>query len=472
MGKTFEYLMYFCIYSLVILFIGKSSFDDSDSVPKFFIGERKTGLLRLFFTFVGTWISAASVLGFTGNVYQNGTAVIMVSVVPWFIGALMLYAISDRLYEKNVLTIPQLIGKHYQSDFLQIATGLLISACYVMYLVIQIKGFGIAASSLLNIDYKVAVFLVYLFILYTTFGGFISVSKTDGGNLIMLSVSAILIYVAVMRQMDGNWLLNNRVVTEELSKVGVEMEASGMLVGYSPLMYATTFFGWGMGLAANPQYLIRLMAAKDKKTSRRMIQYALLFLVVFYFCLTEIGLGLKIISPHLDAYCETDNILIYAINHLLYSRFSGFFLISIIGSCISTANSQLLLVGSSMSYDVMGKLCRGKLNEDRILSLSRWFIFIGGTISLILAIDPPANVLFFGADVWGVFSAVLTPLIYGALLHPQGSREAAYGAFGVGVIGTLLFRCMELSVYWAFPATLCSCIVYALISCGERRGQL
>lgn len=472
MSKTAEYLMYFCIYSLIILLIGKSSFDDSDSVPKFFIGERKTGLLRLFFTFVGTWISAASVLGFTGNVYQNGTAVIMVSVVPWFIGALMLYGISDRLYEKHALTIPQLIGSHYQSDFLQVMTGLLIALCYIMYLVIQIKGFGIAASSLLNIDYKVAIFLVYLFILYTTFGGFISVSKTDGGNLIMLTVSVVLIYAAVMQRLDGVWFLNNAVAAEKLSEIGVETETSGMLNGYSPLMYVTTFFGWGMGLAANPQYLIRMMAAKDKKTSRQMLRGALLFLVIFYFCLTEIGLGLKVISPNLAEHCDTDNILIYAIDHLLASRFGGFFLISIIGSCISTANSQLLLVSSSLSYDVVGTLWKGKLNEDKMLSLARWFIFIGGTISLFLALNPPENVLFFGADVWGIFSAVLTPLLYGALFYPGSSREAAYGAFGVGVIGTVLFHLMELSVYWAFPATLCSCVVYALIAYGDRRGRL
>ena len=49
---------------------------------------------------------------------------------------------------------------------------------YIFYLMIQIKGFGIAVSSLLNINYKVAVFLVYLFILYSSFGGFNSVTKS------------------------------------------------------------------------------------------------------------------------------------------------------------------------------------------------------------------------------------------------------------------------------------------------------
>lgn len=65
------------------------------------------------------------------------------------------------------------------------------------YLVIQIMGFGIAASSLLNIDYKVAVFLVYLFILYSTFGGFNSVTKSDACNLIMLTISVGVVYFAV-----------------------------------------------------------------------------------------------------------------------------------------------------------------------------------------------------------------------------------------------------------------------------------
>ena len=63
MSKTFVYLVYFGVYSLAILFIGKSSFGESDSISKFFVGERKIGLCRLFFTFVGTWISAATILG-------------------------------------------------------------------------------------------------------------------------------------------------------------------------------------------------------------------------------------------------------------------------------------------------------------------------------------------------------------------------------------------------------------------------
>ncbi len=111
------------------------------------LSEReKNRALPPFFTFLGTWISAATILGYTGNVYQNGVAVISMSVIPWFIGALMLYAISNRLYDNDILTIPQLIRNRYGSRGLQIASALLMSCGYVLYLVMQIKGFGIAAS--------------------------------------------------------------------------------------------------------------------------------------------------------------------------------------------------------------------------------------------------------------------------------------------------------------------------------------
>lgn len=181
MSRTLVYLIYFTLYSFLLLFIGKSSLRDSDSIAKFFVGEKKTGTRALFFTFVGTWISAATILGYTGNVYQNGTRVLAVSVIPWFMGALLLYAVVSRIREYDILTIPELFEKRFHSGLLQTMSALLMAGGYILYLVFKLRGLN-AASSLLNIDYKVAVFLVYLFILYSTFGGFNSVTKSDACN--------------------------------------------------------------------------------------------------------------------------------------------------------------------------------------------------------------------------------------------------------------------------------------------------
>lgn len=131
MSRTFDYLVCFSVYSLIILIIGKSSFGESDSIGKFFIGERKCGFWRLFCTFVGTWVSAATILGYTGNVFENGTSVIAVTVIPWFIGAGLLYLISGRIYDCDLLTIPQFIGDRYHSRLLRTCCALLLSSGYV-----------------------------------------------------------------------------------------------------------------------------------------------------------------------------------------------------------------------------------------------------------------------------------------------------------------------------------------------------
>ena len=317
MSRTFDYLVCFSVYSLIILIIGKSSFGESDSIGKFFIGERKCGFWRLFCTFVGTWVSAATILGYTGNVFENGTSVIAVTVIPWFIGAGLLYLISGRIYDCDLLTIPQFIGDRYHSRLLRTCCALLLSSGYVFYLVIQIKGFGIAAATLLNIDYKVAIFLAYLFILYSTFGGFNSVTKTDGGNLIMLTISIVVVYFVVVGGIEGSGFLTNAEVFNRNAAGSGTGSFGNLMKDYSLTMYLTMFFGWGMGLATNPQYLIRIVAAKSCETARKVLIWSLVFLTFFYFCLTQIGLGLRILFPYLHSYFGSDDIFVYAINYLI-----------------------------------------------------------------------------------------------------------------------------------------------------------
>ena len=472
MNKTLVYLIYFVVYSVFLLVVGKATSRASDSLDKFFVGERKMGVFRLFFTFVGTWLSAATILGFTGSIYNSGFSVIVTSVIPWFLGALLLYAISDRLYDAKVLTIPELLGRRYDSRWIQILAALVMVACYIFYLVIQIKGFGIAVGKLLNIDYTGAVFLVYLFILYSTFGGFYSVVKTDAFNLIILTVSMGVIYYVIVRQADGVFFFTESMVRESAVRAGMPTGASRPLTFGAALTYMTAFFGWGMGLATNPQYMVRMISAGSKRTAKRMILCSLAFLAVFYFVLTQIGLGLRVLFPGMSLYAGNDDVLITAIHQLMYSRLSGFFLISIIGACISTANSQLLLIGSSLSYDVLSKIGTRKMEEDRILWLTRLFVFLGGTVSLIFSFNPPADTLSYGGDIWGVFSVFFFPLVYGALYFKRGTKAGAYAAFIAGAVSGAAFFYMPLDIHWAFPATICSTAAYVLVSLkGSRKKE-
>lgn len=469
MNKTLVYLIFFAVYSAILLMIGKGSLRDSDTISKFFIGERKLSMWRCMATFTGTWVSAATILSLTGSVYENGYAVLLYSVFPWFAGGLLLLAISDRLYDNDITTIPELFYKHYRSRGLQVVYGIIFICVYIFYLVIQIKGFGIVASTLFGIPYSISVLLVYLFILYTTFGGYQSVSRSDAFNLTLLTISITVLFLIVTTRAGG--LSSIHISARHISGLAhagmpYKTEAGDLLKpfghgAYVPLMSLSMFFGWGLGLAGNPQYTVRMLSAKDKKTSKKALVCSLLLLAFLYFALTQIGLGMRVLIPSLPMVDSTDEIVTYVLNNNLYSGWSGFFLFSIIGACISTANSQLLLIASSFSCDILQPLRRKPLSEPALLWISRLAIMVGGTLSLLLALSPPSSLLSYGGDIWGVISTTLFPSMYATLLFRKTSRAGVWASVVTGLLSIALlypvYYAGHLPVHPALPGFCLSC---------------
>lgn len=481
MGKTGLYLIYFCLYSAVLLIIGKGSLRGDGSLRGYLISERKVGLFMCVCTFTGTWISPITILSLTGSVYEDGLPVLFYSVIPWFVGGFLLACVTRRLYHNDIITVPELFRVRYGSRWLQVVYGVIFIFVYVFYLVSQYKGFGMVASALFDIPYPVAVLMVYLFIIYTTFGGYRAVVRTDAFNLTLLAVSLVVLFVTIVSQVGGPGQLYAQA-GEISGYAHAGMDAPTVKGGllalfggrYTPLVSLSMFWGWGLGLAANPQYVVRVLGAKDPGTARKMMVCSLALLAVLYFLLVNIGLGMRVLVPSLGSALSTDEIIIHLINNELYSRWSGFFLFSVIGASISTANSQLLLIASSFSYDVVRALGREDLPDKRVVWLSRLAVVGGGTLALLLSIDPPAFTLAYGGDVWGAVAILLFPALYGTLLTRRITRRGVWASILVGAAAIALFYPSYLAgrtiLHPAMPGVLCSTTAMLLVSFLDRRG--
>lgn len=439
MSKTVLYLSYFCLYSVALLIIGKSSLRGGNTPSDYFICERKVGLPTCVCTFTGTWVSAITILSLTGSMYEDGLAVLSYSVIPWFLGAFLLAVVTKRLYANDIITVPELFRKCYGSKGLQIIYGIIFILVYIFYLVSQYKGFGMVASALFDIPYPVAVGMVYLFIMYTTFGGYRSVVRTDVFNLVLLTVSLAVLFFSVVSQVGGLGELYAQAgeVSGYAHAASETPTQQGQLLAlfggrYTPLVSLSMFWGWGLGLAANPQYLVRLIGAKDSRTARRMVAYSLVLLAAIYFALVHIGLGMRVLIPSVPSVRTTDGIIIRLINNELYGPWSGFFLFSVIGACISTANSQLLLIASSFSYDIVRGLSRTEPSARRVVGLGRMAVLGGGTLAMLLTLNPPDFTLSYGGDVWGVISILLFPPLYGTLLTKRLTRRGVWACIAAG----------------------------------------
>ncbi len=423
---------------------------------------------------MGTWLSAITILSLTGGVYEDGLAVLFYSVVPWFFGAFLLAAVSRRLYAYNVVTVPELFRQRYQSPALQVVYGGIILVIYVCYLVTQYKGFGTVAAALFDIPYPVAVLMVYLFVLYTTFGGYRSVLRTDAFNLILLLVSLTVLLVLVVSQAGGF----SSLYAQAGAMTGSDPSKSLLSLfnsRYTPLISMSMFWGWGLGLAANPQYMVRVLAARSPRSALWTVLGSLILLSYLYFALIHLGLGARVLVPQAPAVSSSDEILVHLMNNELYSGWSGFFLFAVIGACVSTANSQLLLIASSFSYDMVRTLSPKPISQRRVLTLGRLAVFGGGTVSMLLALNPPEFTLSYGGNVWGAVSILLFPATFGTLLFRFVTRRGVWASIVVGGLSIVILYPAYYSgwfhIHPALPGVLLSTAALFAGSAWERREE-
>jgi SSS family solute:Na+ symporter len=484
MNKSVEYLIYFALYTILLLWFGKSGIKKTRSLRDFFLAGNSLGVWASVFTFTATWFSAASMQGLTGSIFAYGMSSVWYAVVPWYVGSVFLFILVPRIRKYDILTLPEYFRVRYQSRSLQKLGGVVIVFAFILYMTIQIRGFGVVMSELLDIHYTLATFLVFLFIIYTTFGGLFSVARTDGLNFFLIFFGVVLSAGLILDATGGlNQILErvSEVATVPFLKaphtVPGSLLKSFSAQAYPPLMLITGFVGWGLGFAANPQYTIRILAAKDQKTAYKMIAYSLIILTLLYFYLVIIGLGARVLQPTILSIGTVDEVFPYIINNTLFTRFSGLILIGMAAAAVSTANSQFLILASGYTYDLFGLTSETKINEEKMITRNRIFILISGTISLILSINPPESLLTFGGYVYGLFAVAFLFPLYGGLLWKRANRLAATASAYGGVLTMTIFAALDRGLYGspghlihpAFPGVVVAGVLFFSIGLLSRR---
>lgn len=475
MNRVIIYMLYFTFYTIVLLLLGKNGIKKTNTIKDFCVAGNSLSLLPSVCTFTVTWFSAVSMQSVTGSVYAFGYSTILYSVIGWLLGASCLVFVAHKIKAYDIVTIPEYFRIRYNSKYYQALTGLTIFICYILYIIIQIKGFGIVVSELLNIDYNIAIFLIYLFVVYTSFGGLFSVSKTDELNFILVALGILFTAVYIVKDIGSITLMHQRAaIIESLPQTpltkGALLDPSSNNM-FSPLMIITTSLAWGLGTAANPQYIIRISSAKSRKTGIQMICISAFALGILYLGLIVIGIGSRVLEPSIMSIHSVDQVLPYIIDSRIISKVSGFIFISIMAAAISTANSQLLILASSFSYDIYKNIFNNKINDDKFLSLNRVIIFAAGTISLMLSIKPPETLLIYGSYVWSVLAVVFLFPLYGGLYWKKASKEGAILSSVGGVIALFVFYFIDINnplnktlVHPVFPSLIVSLILFYVVS--------
>lgn len=442
MMSSFLYpLLLFGCYTLAVILFTGPSFTWNETRRSFYIGSNRTGWFASLATFCATWVSIVSLVGYTVWLYRDGYSAFMGSVNGWLLGLVFMPFLVRRLRASRSLSIPDWLATTYRDSRLRPLGGAVLLLTYLFYLVIQFEGVDAVVGHMLGIPHgSVSIFLIFLFVLYTTLGGYASVVRSDVLNLLFILVGVTVPAAYLLRVVGGL-----EQIHLDLSFAAPEMLSGGTSLS-SAVSTFTMMLAWGLGIAVNPQYTTRIMAARRRRDAYWMLCLAPFILGWVYFSVTLIGLGVRVLSPQIGLVEDVNFPALLA--GVLPPTVNMFFLIAALAAAVSTANSQLLLAAGSLCNDLWPFLSRttGKkrtqdpMHEEHFLFVNRLVVAVLLLIAMCLAQLEMPGMLLIGRYSWTVIAVCFTaPLLLPRWMPQKGLFEC--------LVGSLLFHIATMALF-------------------------
>jgi SSS family solute:Na+ symporter len=119
------------IYLIITAYLGYLGFKHTRDTTDYLLAGRKMHPVIMAISYGSTFISTSAIVGFGGAAAVFGMGVLWLTFLNIFVGIFIAFAIFGKRTRKmghnlDAHTFPELIGKRFNSRFLQAAAGILI----------------------------------------------------------------------------------------------------------------------------------------------------------------------------------------------------------------------------------------------------------------------------------------------------------------------------------------------------------
>ena len=208
--------------------------------------------------------------------------------------------------------------------------------------------------------------------------------------------------------------------------------------GFLPWSLVISFFiMWAIVGVGQPGTLVRLMAFKDTKVYRRSI-----FTVTFYYSLLYLPLVIIFVcARNIIDLDEPDKAMPKLVIAIAHPALAGVLLAAPFAAIMSTVDSFLLMISSSLVRDIYQRSVNPAASETRIRRLSYATTVLVGVVVTFGALNPPTylqDIIIFTSA--GLASCFLAPMVYG-LFWKRATEQ--------GIIASILGGFVALMVLYA-----------------------
>jgi len=285
------------LYLLVTFYLGWLGYMRTWTTADYLIAGRKIHPFVMAMSYGATFISTSAIVGFGGVAGMFGMSLLWLTFLNIFVGIFIAFVVlggpTRRMgHQLGAHTFPELLGRRYQSRFIQVFGGLVIFIGMPLYAAAVLIGASEFIAAKFGVDYTVAVMVFSVIIaVYVVVGGLKGVMYTDALQGSVMFAGMIVLLVATYRLLGG--VSASHAALTEMSKLpslfsemGFRGYTSMPAFGWGDSKYdlwwivvSTITLGVGIGVLAQPQLAVRFMTVRSKRELNRAVMIGGVFIL-------------------------------------------------------------------------------------------------------------------------------------------------------------------------------------------------
>jgi len=196
------------------------------------------------------------------------------------------------------------------------------------------------------------------------------------------------------------------------------------------------FFFWAFGTAGQPSNMVRLMAFKGTNVLRKAILSISIYFTMIYLLLVVIFCCGRILLPgmEIDADRIMPELAATVTGNAGVPWLAGLLLAAPFAAVMSSVDSFLLMVSSSVVRDIYQNRINPDAKEERLKKLSYLVTVVVGMLAMLAALNPPEYlqdlIIFATSGLAGCFLMPILICLYWPGMTAQGAIAGLLGGLG------------------------------------------
>ncbi|MCQ6286976.1 MULTISPECIES: sodium/proline symporter PutP [Bacillus cereus group] len=463
-----EIMVSLAIYMAGMLYIGYWSYKKTSDLSDYMLGGRGLGPAVTALSAGASDMSGWMLMGLPGAMYATGLSSVWIAI-GLLIGAYANYLIIAprlRTYTEvanDSITIPDFLENRFKdrTKILRFVSAIVILVFFTFYASAGLVSGGRLFENSFNLDYKIGLFVtVGVVVAYTLFGGFLAVSWTDFVQGCIMFIALVLVPIVAFTDVGG--------VTETFNTIKqVDASHLDMFKG-TTILGIISFLAWGLGYFGQPHIIVRFMAItsiKDLKTSRR-IGVGWMTISIIGAMLTGL-IGIAYYAKNNVTLQDPEMVFVTFSNILFHPYITGFLLLAILASIMSSISSQLLVISSAVTEDFYKTFFRRNASDKELVFIGRLSVLVVAMIAVVLAYHPSDTILTLVGYAWAGFGSAFGPAILLSLYWKRTNKWGVLAGMVVGavvVIAWVQIPSLKAIMYEMVPGFFCSLLTVIVVS--------